>query len=389
MSAEGKQLTRAAAGSVTERSRSAWDERQVAVIASTVAIGATLPQLHMFLEVAAKYELDPLTREIWCAVPKKNGVYDTERVLIMVGRDGFLKIAQRSGELLGMQSDVVREGDKFTSEFSTERTTTSDRKVRHSYGTKRGPIIGAWCIVHRQGRKPTYFYAPWEDYAPDGDYRSPWKKQKSAMILKVAEVNALRRAFSITGVYIEEEMAALTPGEVAAGSIEPAAAPTAEPARLAALDGLFDTARLYDEQAYSPAKQRLMLAGADDEKVSAITAELEGFIRRHGGGIEDAEVVGDGPTNVAESADAPTETAVPLASDPSAVESETKDEADSVTNPTEQDPWRAARERHGIAPGDQPHDEEPDFESGEGEGAVEDSMEDLGGGDQLPLDGGS
>lgn len=386
MSAEGTQLARAAAGSVTDRSRSKWDDRQIAVIANTVAIGATAAQLHMFLEVAAKYELDPLTKEIWCAVPKKNGAYDTERVLIMVGRDGFLKMAQRSGEFEGMQSDVVREGDKFTVEFSTERTATSDRKVRHTYGTKRGAIIGAWCIVHRRGRKPTYFWAPWEDYAPDTDYRSPWKKQKSAMILKVAEVNALRRAFSITGVYIEEEMAALPAGDAATTTAAPAAAPTADPDALARLTRLIDTARLYDETAYPPAKVRLLIAGADDAKVAALVAELEAFVQKHGGEVQDAEVVEE-PTSVGESADDPTETADPLAgiqreaAEPSAAEPEAKD------------PWQEARERHGVAADDRPHDEEPDFEPGEGEGegeaVVEDSMEDLGGGGQLPLDGGS
>jgi len=316
-------LTAPRARSVTERSRDAWDERQIAVIANTVAIGATLPQLHMFLEVAAKYDLDPLTKEIWCAVPKnRDGSYNADRVLIMVGRDGFLKIAQRSGEFEGMESDTVRMGDKF----ETERMQNGTRRVKHSYGVERGAIIGAWAIVHRTKRKPTYFFARIEEYEPDGDYKTPWKKQKSAMIMKVAEVSALRRAFSISGVVSEEEVALqLMPGLEESET----AAPSAPKNLLDHVHELFEQTRFFDPHAFTPAKERLLLAAANEVRVKQIEVELIGWLRDHGAEpkpfaevveeeIEDAEVVEPEARDPEPVAGEPKEDGESLASEPEA-----------------------------------------------------------------------
>ena len=58
-------------------------------------------------------------------------------------------------------------------------------------------------MVERAGKGQTYFYAPMSEYKG----KSPiWSKYPTAMILKVAESYALRKAFSISGVVSQEEV---------------------------------------------------------------------------------------------------------------------------------------------------------------------------------------
>lgn len=165
------------------------DPQQINVIKQTVAKGASDVELAMFLELAQRYQLDPFAREIWCVDMGGGGK------TIMAGRDGYLAIANRHPAFDGLESDVVREGDTFERDGSG---------VRHSYGAKRGAILGAYALVHRTDRsRPAYFFAPFAEY---NSTKSAWKSYPSAMIIKVAEAMALKRAFSISGLVTQEEM---------------------------------------------------------------------------------------------------------------------------------------------------------------------------------------
>lgn len=202
MSDEGTQATavarREASTSIGQRARGRFDVGQMELIRATVAKECTVPEFGMFLELAARYELDPFAREIWAV--KMQG-----RMTILVARDGLLAIANRSTDFIGIEGDVVREHDDF-------RKQSGEALPQHSYGAstkERGDITGAWATVFRAGRKPTYFFAPFEEYMPTGrklNEHSPWNFQTSAMILKCAEAMALRKAYSLTGIVAEEEM---------------------------------------------------------------------------------------------------------------------------------------------------------------------------------------
>ena len=166
-----------------------WNKEQIEAIKNTVAVGANNSELQMFLSLAATYNLDPFAREIWFA--NMGG-----RNAVITGRDGYLKIANRNPNFDGMASDVVRVGDKFVKDGNN---------IRHLYGVEnRGTIIGAYAIVYRKDRNtPTYFFAPFREY----NKNSPvWRQYPSAMIQKVAEACALKRAFSISGLVTEEEI---------------------------------------------------------------------------------------------------------------------------------------------------------------------------------------
>lgn len=169
-----------------------WTREEIETIKRTVAKDATDDELRMFLHLAKSYGLDPFARDIWFI---KDG---SARPIIMTSRDGYLKIANRSADFDGLEADVVYEGDLF------KKTNAG---VEHVYSTKgRGAIVGAYALVFCKGKsRPVYVYAPIADYRRN----SPtWRQFPHAMILKVAEAQALKRAFSISGMVTAEELEA-------------------------------------------------------------------------------------------------------------------------------------------------------------------------------------
>lgn len=297
--------------SIGTRARGAFDEEQVALIKATVAKDCSTAELGMFLELAVRYELDPFCREIFAA--KMGGRDGSQgRVAIIVGRDGFLKIANRHDDFRGMKGDVVRENDDF-------RKSAADDIPEHTYmgnTDTRGAIVGAWATVFREGRQAMYFYAPLSEYMPksEGKLRhSPWGSQESVMILKCAQSTCLRLAFSITGLVGEEEASRMLQREAEdAGETDWGSDPT-----LAAwLQLLFDAANATQEDIYRPAKIRTMMRGRSDEEREEFAVQLVAWLAEHDAEVperptledllkdvpeevlrdEDTEVVADEPT---------------------------------------------------------------------------------------------
>jgi hypothetical protein len=178
------------------------DERTLTLITKQIAPDCTHAEVGHFLELCAHYDLDPFAHEAWCA--KSEG----GRLLIMTGRDGLRKIAQRNG--LHVDCDVVREHD----ELSICRTPDGNRTVAHSYTnmSERGEVVGAWAEVRQGGPTGTpkgYFYAPLSEFMPSPLHpKSVWAKQVSIMILAAAERQAIRQATPLGGllVYGEDEL---------------------------------------------------------------------------------------------------------------------------------------------------------------------------------------
>lgn len=165
---------------------------QVQLMKDTVAKGATNNEFMLFMHLAQHYGLDPFLKEIWCLKYATN-----QPATVFTSRDGYLKIASRDPQMDGIQSDVVRQGDVLQK--------LPDGRVHHEYGNPRGEILGAYALVWRKDRThPAYFYAPLSEYS--GGNNPTWKKYTSAMIVKVAEAMALKRAFSISGLVTQEEL---------------------------------------------------------------------------------------------------------------------------------------------------------------------------------------
>jgi len=166
-----------------------FTDEELETLRRTVAGDASSDEFKMFIYLAKNYGLDPFNKEIFFW--KKDG-----KPTIMTSRDGYLKIADRHPQYDGLVSDVVRENDKF------RRKETG---INHQYGTNRGQIVGSYALVYRKDRSyPVYIFAPFKEYQADSKI---WEQYPSAMILKVAESMALKRAFSVSGLVSREEMA--------------------------------------------------------------------------------------------------------------------------------------------------------------------------------------
>ena len=201
----------------------AFSQEQIELIKNTIAKGATDDELKLFTSIAQKYGLDPFIKEIWFIKQAKkqkdrNGNWDYKRLsngdidysgadtLIYTSRDGYLKIAQRDEENFeGIISFAVCEGDTF-------EVDAENYKVTHKFGTKRGKIMGAWAKVDHKKRKPVIVYIPFSEYYSEKS--TTWKQYPTAMIIKVAEVLALKRQFGISGLVTKEEMSHSVPEEL-------------------------------------------------------------------------------------------------------------------------------------------------------------------------------
>lgn len=165
-----------------------FTQKEVETIKRTLASDANTDELRMFLHIAKTYGLDPFNKEIFFWKIKG-------KPTIMTSRDGYLKIADRHEEYNGLVSDVVRENDKFRRKAQS---------IDHEYGNNRGDIIGAYALVYRKDREyPIYVFSPLQEYFAG---TRVWTQYPSAMILKVAESMALKRAFTVSGLVTAEEM---------------------------------------------------------------------------------------------------------------------------------------------------------------------------------------
>jgi phage recombination protein Bet len=154
-----------------------FDRETVELIKRTCATNTSDTELALFLHTASKYNLDPLLHEIWC-------IKYADKVNIFTSRDGYLKIAHMSGKLDGISSYTIDD--------------------------EQGNPIKAVCEVYRKDMsKPFRAEVKFKEYF--NEKNPTWKKYPSAMLIKVAEVFALRRAFSISGLLTEEEIGTPAP----------------------------------------------------------------------------------------------------------------------------------------------------------------------------------
>jgi phage recombination protein Bet len=202
-----------------------FNRDELQIIKDVIARGASDTELKMFVQMAQKLGLDPLSKQIHCVKRRArlaDGSYG-DAMTIVVGIDGYRLVAERTGRYCP--------GKAPTYEYDAHgRVTSATAYVLKLAG-------GAWHEVSA--------VAFWEEYAQtnkDGQPTAMWSKMPRLMLAKCAEALALRRAFpaELSGVYTDDEMqqaanepspapvviAAPTP---AAPSPTKAAAPTIQP----------------------------------------------------------------------------------------------------------------------------------------------------------------
>ena len=152
---------------------------QVDLIKSQIAVGATDDELKLFLHVADKSGLDPLSKQIYFI--KRSG-----KMTIQTAIDGFRAIADRTGQYIGSSDPVFEDNGKIPA----KATVTVNKVV--------GGVVGNFTATAR-----------WDEYYPGKSQGFMWDKMPHTMLGKCAEALALRKAFpaQLSGLYTGDEMA--------------------------------------------------------------------------------------------------------------------------------------------------------------------------------------
>lgn len=167
----------------------------IELIKNTIAQDASENEIKTLLYLSKEYNLDPIKKEIYFI--KYGG-----RSTIITSRDGYLKIANRNENFDGLESDVVYQADKLTKREDGSLLITYGE---HHLMFDKTKLVGAFCNVWRKDRaKAISVFVSIKDYYKKG---APiWEQYINAMILKVAEAMALKRAFAISGLVTREEI---------------------------------------------------------------------------------------------------------------------------------------------------------------------------------------
>lgn len=156
--------------------------------------GSTL-EFQTCLSVARELGLNPILKEIhFMSRRQRQGEQWLTRVEPLVGRDGFLSIAHRSGQLAGMESKTT--------------VCLAPRLIAGQWESL--PDLVAECRVWRKDApQPFTVTVSFSEYVQKGSDSHPtrlWGEKPETMLKKVAESQCLRKSFNVHGVYAPEEL---------------------------------------------------------------------------------------------------------------------------------------------------------------------------------------
>lgn len=286
-----------------------------ATIARFLGVKDDEPALPAFLAFCAQWQLDPFAGQIWLIKQKGRDGEGRDRYRPAAGRDGFLAIANRQSDFIGVVGDVVRANDIYGVKWEEdEKNGGMKPNITHEYEQRpaqgeeeerktRGVIMGAWARVDRRDRSPQYFFAPLDEHVRDKS-KSAWS-YTSAMILKSAYSMALRLTYSITGAVPIDEMhgdnsigASETEGHdvgaITSDEVIDAEGTLHDNPELA--ERLKDAVAIANEQepgSWLPAKLQMMLRGREEDGVEALIAQIEDENSARQAAIDEAEGVTD------------------------------------------------------------------------------------------------
>ena len=159
-----------------------YSNDKIELIKRTYAKGSTDDEFALLLELSKRYNLDPFKKQIFY-IPGTG---------VLVSHAGLIHIAHQSGYWAGMKTLII-------TKTGEEVYVVDDNKN----------ISGAVCYIYRKDwNEPLVHAVSFQEYFKPSrtGYPGAWERMPQTMIKKVAEAGALRRAFDLGGLYIQEEM---------------------------------------------------------------------------------------------------------------------------------------------------------------------------------------
>ena len=147
------------------------------------------------MKVAETFNLNPILKQIFFVERSANidGRWIT-KIEPLAGRDSFLTLAHRSGKFAGIDSDcaikqtaVLQDG-----EWVTKNALVATAKVYRTDNDR------PFCAEVE--------YSEYVQRTKDGSITKFWRDKPKTMLKKVAESQALRKAFDISGLYSVDEV---------------------------------------------------------------------------------------------------------------------------------------------------------------------------------------
>lgn len=174
----------------------------------------TMQEVVMYMNLCKHAKLNPWMKEAYCIK------YGSQPATMVVGKDAYFKRADACPTYDGIESGLI---------------VLSDAGIQYRQGAFYLPndeeIVGAWAEVYRSDKAHPYrvevSFSEYVGKKKDGTVNGQWASKPATMIVKVAEVQALRKAFpgTLGQLYVAEEKGVEEPaaefGEVIQSDQEP------------------------------------------------------------------------------------------------------------------------------------------------------------------------
>jgi phage recombination protein Bet len=176
--------------------KSSWLDKEEKAIVMKQFFPPNTSDIEMIycMKVAETFNLNPILKQIYF-VPRKSKVDGrwVEKVEPLAGRDSFLTLAHRSKNFAGIESSV-----------SIKETPV----LKDGKWSRENDLVATAKVYRTNSERPFEVSVNYREYCQKTKEGIPtkfWKEKPETMLKKVAESQALRKAFDISGLYAEEE----------------------------------------------------------------------------------------------------------------------------------------------------------------------------------------
>lgn len=247
------QQTKPQAEQIAKSNWLSQDEKKI-IKAQFFPPNATDMDMIYCMKVAETFNLNPILKQIFFVERSANidGRWIT-KIEPLAGRDSFLTLAHRSGKFAGIDSDcaikqtaVLQDGEWVT----------------------KNELVATARVYRTDNDRPFCAEVEYSEYVQrtkDGSITKFWRDKPKTMLKKVAESQALRKAFDISGLYSVDEI----------GDDEPKKIKVAPKIETRATANLNDLVSNSEKPNSSTVKQNLTVDEADCIEAAPVEVEID------------------------------------------------------------------------------------------------------------------